>query len=438
MVVVDVNSDAFAPRMAQVAVVRVLRIAMSFMVTFAVARLLGDDGSGVYFLAVGFAQFAAMSMLMGTDQSLMRATAARVRRSELDVLTGEYHGVVRLVGLTSAAATVVLLVVSPWIASVMAPGSAGTIAVAALATVPLAMLVLHAQLLIGLDRVELSMILQWIVAPFLTMVVMVAVASLSRTPVVAATSYLVAVVSAAIVTVVAWRRRAGLTDDPPRVSIRALVRAGASMFVIASAGIVLDLLINVLLGSFVGTADIGVYRVAARIAIVVGAILSAVNSVLTPRIAAAWAGDDLEELATMAHRGGRIAALAALPVIALSVGARETILGVFGAEFERGTTVLVVLVASEAVNVAAGPAGLVLTMTEYETIMRNITLASIAIFAVAAVVLVRRFGAIGAAEAVLIASVFKNVSAVWVVRRRLGIQVVPLLPARDVGRGVTS
>lgn len=430
-------SDArFSTRMIRVVAVRLLRIVAAFFLTFAIARLLNAEDAGAYFLAASFAQLVALVSLLGTDQSLTRATAARVARSELDELSGEYHAVVRLVIFVAIAGAMLMVAASPLLARWLAPGTnaTATIAIAGVAVIPLAILVLHAQLLIGLDRVEISITLQWIAVPLLTVAAITIISRVDASAPIAAACYLAALSAVAAVTVIRWRKSANL-PAPSGQGTRSspLLRVGFSMFVIANSAIVSDNITNLLLGAFGDPADIATFRVAARVALISGAVLNATTAVLTPRLAGLWARGDVHQVGVVARRGGRLAAAAALPIVIVSVAFPQVILSVFGSDFETGASVLAILAVANGINAAAGVPGLVLAMTAYERVMRNLTIMSLTTFTVAAFILTPMFGVIGTAVASLLSTVLRNVLAVYMVRRCLGLQVLPFLPGEKHG-----
>ena len=88
----------------------------------------------------------------------------------------------------------------------------------------------------------------------------------------------------------------------------------------------------------------------------------------------------------------------------------------------------------QAVNLATATGGAVLSMAGYErALRRNAVISTLACLACAAL-LIPFFGGIGASIAIAVALGLQSVLAVVVVRRRMGLNLIPALPALQ-GRG---
>jgi stage V sporulation protein B len=88
----------------------------SFLFNVLLARFLGADGSGIYYLAAGVVILATAIAQMGLDQTLLRFTAAHVAMEEWSAVKGMYRQSMGLALLSSSLCTALVMVGAPLIA----------------------------------------------------------------------------------------------------------------------------------------------------------------------------------------------------------------------------------------------------------------------------------------------------------------------------------
>ena len=93
----------------------------------------------------------------------------------------------------------------------------------------------------------------------------------------------------------------------------------------------------------------------------------------------------------------------------------------FGSYYQQGAVVLAVLSVGQLANVWSGSCGLTLVMSGHQKTMMNLTLACGLFNAIAALLLVRRYGALGAAAAAATTMVLQNILMLVFVKRKAGV-----------------
>jgi O-antigen/teichoic acid export membrane protein len=165
-----------------------------------------------------------------------------------------------------------------------------------------------------------------------------------------------------------------------------------------------------MLGVFVSAADVGIYHVALALASLLALPLMATNQVFPPvasRLYDQGSYDDLEAIYGFLTRWVFGAAL--LAGVALIVF-REPVLALFGTEVTAGASVLAVLAAAKLANVAVGPSGYLLMMTDHQYVKVVNQLATATLNVVLNYVLILRYGLIGAAVATAVATAVMNLA----------------------------
>lgn len=175
------------------------------------------------------------------------------------------------------------------------------------------------------------------------------------------------------------------------------------------------LMIGILLAS---SAEIGIYRVAAQIAVVSGIVYVSINALVTQSYAVHLAEGDMQAVARAARQSARLAFAASLPLPLIMLFFGESLIAwVFGAEFTPAVPVALILLVGQMVNSGFGTAASLLTVSDRGwTVTRWFAFGTLANFA-ACFALIPVFGMIGAAIASVAAGLLFNL-ALWQVARR--------------------
>jgi O-antigen/teichoic acid export membrane protein len=181
--------------------------------------------------------------------------------------------------------------------------------------------------------------------------------------------------------------------------------------------------VDILMLSALSTdASVGLYRVAWQGAELISFMLGIVNVVIQPMIARLHTQGDHTRLQRMVTITARLSAGITLPIALLLVVLGPWLLSiVFGDPYRMSYAPMTILVAGQLVNVAAGSVALLLFMTGHEhDAARAISLAAL-INVVMDLALIPRFGIEGAAIASAVSLITWNLTLLYRVRQRLGI-----------------
>ena len=113
----------------------------------------------------------------------------------------------------------------------------------------------------------------------------------------------------------------------------------------------------------------------------------------------------------------------ACPLFFIFVFFPDSAMSLFGEQFSKGGVVLAILAVGEFINVLTGSAGILLMMSGHEKAVRNNTFIAIILLAVLCLVLIPTIGLVGAAISVASAIIMKNLIALFLVWKYLGISI---------------
>lgn len=400
---------------------------LSFLVNVEVARLLGASGAGLYFLALSLVTISATLSRLGFDQVVLRFVAAGAAVDAWDEVRGVYDKSMKWAIAASVVTAGLAVLFGPWITTHLfsQPTLARPLQLMALAIPFQVVLQLHSQALMGLKRIFFAQV----TAIGLRVATLVALPLLAGDFGVtgAVQAYVLASALAAATGVVLWRRAAGpVKHAAGAFSTRVLVETAIPLFAIAGLRLVMEWTSTLVLGAAGTAAEVGIFNAAQRTAIIVTLVLTAVNSIAAPKFSELFTLGDREDLGRTARNSTRLMIALAAPPVLILIFFPGVVMGLFGPEFVAGTNVLRVLAVGQFISVAAGSVGFLLIMTGEQRAYRNATtLATIANVGLN-VLLVPRWGAMGAAVATSAGLVVVNVGAGVAVWRRLRIRPVPL------------
>jgi len=204
---------------------------------------------------------------------------------------------------------------------------------------------------------------------------------------------------------------------------RPMLQTGWPMLLGSAMFLVMSWTDTLLLGHFLEEDQVGIYRVAFRMAAVVTLVQAAVNSYAAPLFAERHASGDRAGLKMALRQTTLLNVAFSLPAFVALVVMPAWWMGWFGDAFAAGATCLVWLAVGQVVNALCGPVMYLLNMTGHERqAQRIVWIAALGNLALN-VWAIPRFGIEGAAVATAFSMALWNVAAAVAVKRLLGLSV---------------
>jgi O-antigen/teichoic acid export membrane protein len=168
--------------------------------------------------------------------------------------------------------------------------------------------------------------------------------------------------------------------------------------------------INLLLPGARGAVSAGLFEIARKIATLPLAVRQAFQYVMAP-LAAHQARADRSAIAPLYHFASRVSTALVVPLAGLMVFAGADILSIYRPEAMAALPLLSILAAGRAAEAIVGPATPIVEMTGHRILPLVNSLIAVLLWLVLSVVLVSRFGAVGMAVAVSVATVAQAYAA---------------------------
>jgi O-antigen/teichoic acid export membrane protein len=368
---------------------------------------------------------------MGLDNLLVRTVASHAQRSQWGEIVGLCHQSLKLVLFTAIGFALLIAGGADWIASELLskPGLAGTLRVMAGAVVPLTVLMLCGEMLKGLQKVNLATFIQLLGVPLLSGGLAVgSIVGLGRFDLQGVTLIYALATTIVCLLAIGYGERSLPTAKPVQsLSSWTLFRQGIPFLGVTACSLALSSIDILLLGVWTDSQTVAIYGVVSRIASLTAFFLVGVNSVVSPKFAMLYADRQYDKLARLAGQASALTIALTLPLLIPLLCFPSFFLGFFGAEYVSGATALVILVLGQLFNALTGSVGCLLLMTGREKLMQ-MNLLSVVIFSVLInIMVIPRFGIVGAAVTSSLSLVILNGVSVALVYQKFSIIISPLL-----------
>lgn len=405
--------------------IRVVGMGFGFLVGIQLARGLGPSGYGIYGLVMAFISILAVPVEFGIPSLLTREVAANLARSRWGEVRGVLAWAQRTVLLSFAVILLLALSVG-WFLSdridqkILLPGVVG------LFYIPLAASAnLRSAALRGLQQLVKGDLPDGLVRPaiysaLLALVSIVFGAQLS--PVVAIALQLLAVGAACLFS--AHLLKGALPGEfcsfSPVTSKRVWRRAAFPMAMSEGLRIVQAQFPVLVLGWMVPVGEVGIFRVASSMIVLLGMPMTLLNVIAGPVVAKLYTQGDRVRLQRFLTWTALVMSASVFIVsLPFLIAGAPIVRLLFGAQFEAASVPLAILVAGFCVNAACGVGVVTLNMTGHHVRVSRLFTISLVVLVVLAVSLSWIYGVNGAAAAAAISMALFGILAWREVRLHL-------------------
>jgi O-antigen/teichoic acid export membrane protein len=171
--------------------------------------------------------------------------------------------------------------------------------------------------------------------------------------------------------------------------------------------------------------QVGLYTVAARLALLVSLFLQVSNAAISPKLATLFASNNIAEIDVLVKQVTLGLVLIGVGFLIFFTLGGEWVLSLWGSEFKEAHLILIILAVGQFFNISTGCAGMILIMCGYEKLHSRISLFSVVLNIALNYVLILSYGAVGAAVATAITVTFENILKLIVVKNKTGILTIP-------------
>lgn len=233
-----------------------------------------------------------------------------------------------------------------------------------------------------------------------------------------------------LIVVLIFRSEFGLAKHS-KYAYREWFETSVPMFVMQSTTEVNKRFAIFVIGAILTAEMVGLYSVAQRSALIMGFFHSSAMAIFAPMISPLVKQKKYGKLQQLVTSITRWLIWVNLVVGILMIIFSSFILSLFGEEFLAARTVFIIIIIGQMFNTLTGPSGLLLNLGGHERLSTVLHITAMASLVVLNLLLVPRYGIIGAAAAQFVGVVSLNIMLYIGVTRQMGIHTVPFLMPRS-------
>lgn len=410
---------------------KILGISLSFVLNVLIARRLGPSATGLFFLVLTMASVAGVFGCMGLENAFLRYTAAGASQNDWESIKGLYRKGLSIALPFSACLTGSIFYFSGPISHHLfhKPELTALIRLMSLAILPTVLILLHAELLKGLQRTRDYIVVHSIGVPVVSIIAFTILCIQMDMGVTGAVwAHILATCVTALFGIGLWwlvtqSRMKGIKG---RFQWHRLLQSSLPLFWVTLMNFLMMWTSTLALGVWGTNAEVGIYTTAYRTSMLTSFILIAVNTVAAPKYAEYYSLHLMKRLEETALTSVKIMCIIALPPLIAFIVFPQWIMGLFGVEFMKGGLCLSILACGQFINVATGSVGYILMMSGNEILLRNAITLSGTLNVILNLWMVPQYGIIGGAIATAISLAALNMTAAYFVWTAVKIKPLPL------------
>jgi|GEM_PF-2695851 len=405
-------------------VARVLGALSTFIATIYLARLLGVNNFGLFWLALTIITILSIFSRLGMDTLVLREVAKYENANTSGLARQITDSVFVIVLPISILLVSIILLFGDWVSEEIF--SKPDISIPLNALTPF-MLFLSLGFILGesfkgIRHTTMGVLLQHTAQPIIFLTLIYAASffidlDLKSSAWIYSTAGLITLV----IFYTYWVNVTIQTKAPNMENnSRILIKKGFPLLLISSAGLLLAWTDIIVLGIFSTAKEVGIYTAVAKTALITSLILAAFNAIVAPKFSLHFTKGDIKGLERLAKKSTRLMAFLVFAPTIFLLFLPEWILGWFGLNFIEGANALMILVIGQFISVSCGSVGHMLVMTKNEKIVQNITIGTAISNVILSILLVEPFGMVGVAIATMVSMIAYNLISLYYVRQRLG------------------
>lgn len=435
LVVDSSESIAAFKKVGMAFIVRLFGAFSVFIMNIFLARKLGVDEAGLFFLTFTIISIASVVSRVGLDNIVLRNISIFYQKNDHKLLERYYISSLFTSLVFSSFFLVLVYFFSDKISIYIFNKNnlSDVLKYGSFAFVGVAITQLHGFFFLGVSRVVSAGIFSNIIIPFVFMIVLIIFEDLTAKS--AALIFSISSLSCFFVAIFAFCYTQKISFF--RSCLKAFLEVKiivkempeffsgiSSMFFIQLMIIVESYYSVIIVGVLRPSSDVAIFSSALRTGILTSFILVAVNAIVAPKFSVFYKNKEFYNLKKTAIFASRVTCFLATPTLVFIVVFSKYIMSLYGEDFVSGWICLVIISLGQFINVLTGSVGYLLQMTGHEKVLRNNMLWSLIFIIVFCPIAVTYYGIIGASLVTALSVAFQNILSAYKVNRLLGINTI--------------
>jgi O-antigen/teichoic acid export membrane protein len=407
--------------------VRISGTLTGFFVTLITSRYFGADALGVVSICLAILSFSSVFGKLGLDVALLKYIAGFSRNNNFSGIKGVYLEAMKIILPATILISSLLYFLAPWMADALfhKPYLTHLLHINAWLALPLVLLLINSECIRGLKKISTYTFLQTGSVSFFALSMLIAASFFLSGKEIPAKIQFISISLAGLLSTWLWLKYSRFNDQKATgdISTALLIRTSSSMFTTTLMQLIMSWSGTLVLAAYVSESDIGIYNALVRISVFTNITILAINSLAMPRFAESFAAKNLEAMKRHADEAARLIFLTSLPLFIILAAWPQWILSIFGKEFPGNENALYILLAGQLIVCFCGLPSQILNMAGRQHVLRNIAVISAIVNVVCCLMMIPRWGILGACYAQLAGTFTWNLLSTLSVKKHFGFVV---------------
>lgn len=407
--------------------VKIFGLIFSFLVSIIIGRLFGADGLGVVNLSNKIISISVMISLFGVNQIIVREIAKAHKEKNSGKINTIIYSSLRISGMFSLICSLLLFFFSDWVSIEIFKDERISLVLKIFAfSIPfLVMAKVYASGAMGFNKIWQGNLVNQVLTMLVILLILVInyILNIEITLISIVYSYLIARIFLFLFFSVYWKFKLKPEVDNIYFEYKNLFLSSLPLLLASATVIFSESISTMLLGYFLDTKEIGFFSVALKVAMFTSFILQVTNSAISPKIAQLYTTENFPALNTVIKKTNIACFIIGLFFFITFIFVGSNILSLWGEEFRTAYKLLIIMAFGELFNVATGSTGVILVMTGYQKIRRNIAFISLSINISLSYLLIYSLGTTGAALALCTTVILENFIKIYFVYKKTKIKI---------------
>lgn len=424
----DIHTQEVLKKSIASIVVKASGMVLALFLSVFLGRTIGAEGLGIINLSNRIITLSLLLCLFGIRTVLVKNVAIGYNLKNWLSIKSYMHTAYIFNGLLSILIVTILLLLTPWLTEYVfdEPRLKIPLAIAIISMIPQTFSRIFSAGINGFRKIWQSNLVDQTLSIVIVLIILLSFYFLNKeiTIIRIAIAYAIGRLVVAFTMGVYWNKLFSYQAKPNFILKQVLKPALPILWISISSVIAANADV-IMLGWLSDTKQVGLYTVAASIALLTSFFLQVTNSVISPKLAGLFAENKKAEMQKMVQQTTKgLTFIAGVPLLIFIIFGKQ-ILGLWGEEFIGSYPILVILSIGQFFNISTGCSGLLLVMCGYEKFHGYISFAFVVFNLTLNYILISKYGAIGAAIASAITVTGGNITKVLVSKKKVGILTVP-------------
>ena len=405
---------------------RIFNAGIRYVYVLLLARFLGADQLGIFFLGIVVIEFFAVFSRLGLDTGVLKYTPISFGQKNKAKIKGVINHSLLFVVINSVLFGIILIILAEFLANnIFHKSDLKNVLLLLSVSLPFsAMMLILLSATQGFHTMRYRVYAENITNPLLNIFLILLFFLFGWKLKGVTSAYVISFVVCAFLSFIFLKRLfPEISDNKIKLiyETRKLFKFSTPLLFVNFLNLIMMWTDILMLGYFKTAADVGIYNIAVKTAFFISFVIMSFTSIFAPRISELYANKKIDELEILYKTVTRWIFLFSIPIFLIIVLLSKNILFIFGDQFVAGYISLTILAFAHLINASVGSVKYILMISENEKLVMYNTVGISILNILLNIILIPKYAINGAAMATAASIILINLIMLLQVYKLLGI-----------------